>query len=229
MAPQVFFITGTSTGFGYHYVEKCLKEGDKVVATARNSSKLSCPSATAENLLTLDCDVTNQDSINTAFDKALSHFKRIDVVVNNAGYGLSGEFESLSEAQIRTQMEVNYFGLLNVTRKALETMREVNSPPGGRIQQAGRPAELQLDLRPGALRSGRDQQVVDQLGGHGETAPAQRLPHRLPPSAPVGHRRLEAPRGAQRRPNRHRRIAPAVLDRVGHQLAQSVLQHEDVR
>jgi len=135
MAPQVFFITGTSTGFGYHYVEKCLKEGDKVVATARNSSKLSFPSATAENLLTLDCDVTNQDSINTAFDKALSHFKRIDVVVNNAGYGLSGEFESLSEAQIRTQMEVNYFGLLNVTRKALETMREVNSPPGGRIQQ----------------------------------------------------------------------------------------------
>merc|ERR1712119_226429 len=88
-----------------------------------------------QTLLTLDCDVTNQDSINTAFEKALSHFKRIDVVVNNAGYGLSGEFESLSEAQIRTQMEVNYFGLLNVTRKALETMREVNSPPGGRIQQ----------------------------------------------------------------------------------------------
>ena len=54
---------------------------------------------------------------------------------NNAGYGLSGEFESLSESQIRTQMEVNYFGLLNVTRKALEVMREKNSPPGGKIQQ----------------------------------------------------------------------------------------------
>ena len=108
MAPQVFFITGTSTGFGYHYVEKCLKEGDKVVATARNSSKLSFPSATAENLLTLDCDVTNQDSITTAFEKALSHFKRIDVVVNNAGYGLSGEFESLSDEQIRTQVRMTY-------------------------------------------------------------------------------------------------------------------------
>jgi len=56
------------------------------------------------------------------------------VVVNNAGYGLSGEFESLSERQIRTQMEVNYFGLLNVTRKALEVMRE-QKPIGGKIQQ----------------------------------------------------------------------------------------------
>ena len=55
--------------------------------------------------------------------------------MNNAGYGLSGEFESLSEKLIRTQMEVNYFGVLNVTRKALEVMRERNSPPGGRIQQ----------------------------------------------------------------------------------------------
>jgi NAD(P)-dependent dehydrogenase (short-subunit alcohol dehydrogenase family) len=135
MAPQIFFITGTSTGFGYHYVEKCLKEGDKVIATARNSSKLSFPSATPENLLTLDCDVTKQASIDAAFEKSLSHFGRIDVVVNNAGYGLSGEFESLSESQIRTQMEVNFFGLLNVTRKALEIMREKNSPPGGRIQQ----------------------------------------------------------------------------------------------
>jgi NAD(P)-dependent dehydrogenase (short-subunit alcohol dehydrogenase family) len=135
MAPQVFFITGTSTGFGYYYVEKCLKEGDKVVATARNSSKLSFPDATKDNYLALDCDGTKQASIDAAFDKAVSHFGRVDVVVNNAGYGLSGEFESLSEEQIRTQMEVNYFGLLNVTRKALETMREKNSPPGGRIQQ----------------------------------------------------------------------------------------------
>ena len=135
MPPQVFFITGTSTGFGYHYVEKCLQSGDKVVATARNSSKLQFPSATAENLLTLDCDVTNQSSIDAAFAKALSHFHRIDVVVNNAGYGLSGEFESLTDPQIRKQMEVNFFGLLNVTRAALEIMREKNSPPGGRIQQ----------------------------------------------------------------------------------------------
>lgn len=108
MPSQVFFITGTSTGFGRHYVEKCLREGDSVVATARNSSNLSFPSATKDNLLTVDCDVTKQDSIDAAFAKALSHFGRIDVVVNNAGYGLSGEFESLSDEQIRTQVRMTY-------------------------------------------------------------------------------------------------------------------------
>ena len=106
MAPQVFLITGTSTGFGYYYVEKCLKEGDKVVATARNSSKLSFPTATKDNFLAVDCDVTKQASIDAAFAKALAHFGRVDVVVNNAGYGLSGEFESLSEEQIRTQVRM---------------------------------------------------------------------------------------------------------------------------
>lgn len=70
-----------------------------------------------------------------AFDAALKKFGRIDVVVNNAGYGLSGEFESVSERQERTQMEVNFFGLTRVTRKALKIMREVNKPVGGKIQQ----------------------------------------------------------------------------------------------
>ena len=122
-------ITGTSTGFGYELVKKCLTEGDKVAATARNSSKLKFDDTSKENFLAVDCDVTDQKSIDNAFDKALSQFGRIDVVVNNAGYGLSGEFESLSDKQIRTQMEVNYFGLLNVTRKALEVMREKQVSP----------------------------------------------------------------------------------------------------
>lgn len=61
MAPQVFFITGTSTGFGYDYVQKCLDEGDKVVATARNSSKLKFNNATKENYLAVDLDVTSQE------------------------------------------------------------------------------------------------------------------------------------------------------------------------
>lgn len=60
MPGQVFLITGTSTGFGYYYVEKCLKEGDKVVATARNSSKLKFDGTTKDNYLALDLDVTNQ-------------------------------------------------------------------------------------------------------------------------------------------------------------------------
>jgi len=135
MAPQVFFITGTSTGFGYELVKKALAEGDKVIATARNSTKLKFDGATKDNFLAVDCDVTDQKSIDNAFDKALQQFGRIDVVTNNAGYGLSGEFESLSDRQIRKQMEVNYFGLLDVTRKALEVMRDVNKPCGGKIQQ----------------------------------------------------------------------------------------------
>ena len=106
MAPQVFLITGTSTGFGNELVKICLSEGDKVVATARNSSKLKFDGTTKDNFLAVDLDVTEQQSIDNAFEKALSQFGRVDVVVNNAGYGLAGEFESLSEKQIRTQMEV---------------------------------------------------------------------------------------------------------------------------
>lgn len=135
MAPQVFFITGTSTGFGNELVKKALAEGDKVVATARNSSKLKFDGTTKDNFLTVDCDVTSEESIKKAFDAGLKAFGRIDVVCNNAGYGLSGEFESLSDKQIRTQMEVNFFGLINVTREALHVLRDVNKPAGGRIQQ----------------------------------------------------------------------------------------------
>ncbi|CAK3980428.1 NAD(P)-binding protein [Lecanosticta acicola] len=135
MAPKVFFITGTSTGFGAELVKKCLAEGDKVVATARNSSKLKFDGTTKDNFLAVDLDVTDQGSVDKAFDDALKQFSRIDVVVNNAGYGLSGEFESVSEAQARKQMEVNFFGLLHVTRRAMKLMREVNEPQGGLIQQ----------------------------------------------------------------------------------------------
>lgn len=131
--PRVFLITGTSSGFGSDLVDVVLKNGDHVVATARNSSKLSFKGATSENSLLVDLDVTKQDSIDKAFAEAVKKFKTIDVVVNNAGYGLAGEFESVSEQQLRTQMEVNFFGLINVTRKAMEHMRE--SGKGGVIQQ----------------------------------------------------------------------------------------------
>src|ERR1700712_1189664 len=134
MAPRVFLITGTSTGFGNELVKTALSHGEHVVATARNSSKLSFPGSNDSNLLLVDLDVTKKESINAAFEQALKKFGRVDVVVNNAGYGLSGEFESLSDKQIRTQMEINFFGLLDVTRKALETMRE-QKPSGGVIQQ----------------------------------------------------------------------------------------------
>lgn len=81
MAPQVFFITGTSTGFGNELVKKALKEGDKVVATARNSSKLKFDGATNDNFLAVDLDVTDTASVDKAFDAALKKFGRIDVVL----------------------------------------------------------------------------------------------------------------------------------------------------
>ncbi|KAF2818440.1 NAD(P)-binding protein [Ophiobolus disseminans] len=133
MAPRVFLITGTSTGFGEELVKVVLQKGDSVVATARNSSKLSFPDANDSNSLFVDLDVTKKDSIDNAFDAAVKKFKRVDVVVNNAGYGLSGPFETLSEKQIRQQMEINFFGLIDVTRKAMETMRDLKT--GGVIQQ----------------------------------------------------------------------------------------------
>jgi NAD(P)-dependent dehydrogenase (short-subunit alcohol dehydrogenase family) len=134
MAPKVFLITGTSTGFGAELVEICLSSGANVVATARNSSKLSFKNGNDNNLFTVDLDVTSKDSINSAFAAGLKKFGRVDVVVNNAGYGLGGAFETLSDEQIRKQMEVNFFGLIDVTRKGIEVMRE-QKPSGGVIQQ----------------------------------------------------------------------------------------------
>jgi NAD(P)-dependent dehydrogenase (short-subunit alcohol dehydrogenase family) len=136
MAPKVFLITGCSTGFGFDLVNVCIANGQHVVATARKSSALEdqFTGANDSNLFLYDLDVTSQDSIDKAFAAAQTKFGRVDVVVNNAGYGLGGEFESFSDEQIRKQMEVNFFGLVNVTRKAMEVMRD-QKPSGGLIQQ----------------------------------------------------------------------------------------------
>ncbi|KAI4094868.1 MAG: hypothetical protein LQ344_001913 [Seirophora lacunosa] len=102
--------------------------------TARDPSALSFRNTTPENYLPLKLDVTSASDIESAFSSTLEKFKRVDVVVNNAGYGLSGPFEELEEKHVRTQMEVNFFGLMAVTKKAMEVMRE-QRPSGGLIQQ----------------------------------------------------------------------------------------------
>ncbi len=151
--PRVFLITGTSTGFGRHLVQIVIDAGDiaiglspndtipagglhadKLSATARNPSTLSFQNTTPKNYLAVKLDVTSTSDIDNAFSEALSKFGRVDVVINNAGYGLSGPFEELEDKDIRTQMEVNFFGLLNVTKKAMAVMRE-QEPSGGLIQQ----------------------------------------------------------------------------------------------
>jgi NAD(P)-dependent dehydrogenase (short-subunit alcohol dehydrogenase family) len=133
--PRVFLITGTSTGFGNHLVQQVLDKGDIAIATARNPSKLSFTGTSDKNYLALPLDVTDKKSIKDAFAAAFKKFNRVDVVVNNAGYGLAGPFEELSDSQIRQQMEVNFFGLMDVTREALHVMRDEQKPSGGVIQQ----------------------------------------------------------------------------------------------
>lgn len=131
---KVFLVTGTSTGFGYDLIQEVLNRGDIAVATARKSASLKFDKTTEDNYLALDLDVTDPESIKYAFTKAVERFGRIDVVVNNAGYGLAGCFEEYTDEQIRMQMEVNFFGLVNVTREAIATMRR-QKPSGGAIQQ----------------------------------------------------------------------------------------------
>ncbi|KAJ6018699.1 Short-chain dehydrogenase/reductase SDR [Penicillium canescens] len=132
--PKVFLVTGTSTGFGHDLIQEVLNRGDIAIATARNPALLKFENIKEDNYFTLALDVTRPESIKGAFSQAVERFGRIDVVVNNAGYGLTGCFEEYTDEQIRTQMEVNFFGLVNVTREAMATMR-AQEPSGGVIQQ----------------------------------------------------------------------------------------------
>ena len=132
--PRVFLITGCSTGFGANLVQEVIDNGDICVATARKPSALSFKNTSPKNYHAVKLDVTDSGDIQSAFASAIDKFGRIDVVVNNAGYGLSGPFEELADSQIKTQMDVNFFGLIAVTRKAMEVMRD-QKPSGGLIQQ----------------------------------------------------------------------------------------------
>lgn len=134
MPVRVFLVTGTSSGFGKNLVEEILSQGDKVVATTRNKSNLDFERATKDNYVSVVLDVTKKESVDQAFEIALKTFGRLDVVVNNAGFGLCGPFEELDADQISQQMNVNFFGCVNVTRKAMQVMRE-QKPAGGLIQQ----------------------------------------------------------------------------------------------
>src|SRR3954453_12820059 len=123
--PKVWFITGTSKGFGRIWAEAALERGDRVAATARNADTLT-PMAEryGDRVLPLALDVTDQAAIDAAVKRADEHFGRLDVVVNNAGYGLFGTIEEVSERQARDQIETNLFGALWVTKAALPIMRE---------------------------------------------------------------------------------------------------------
>lgn len=126
--PKVWFITGTSKGFGRIWATAALERGDKVVATARNAFTLSeLVERYGESVLPLALDVTDKAAVDHAVATAHDHFGRLDVVVNNAGYGLFGMVEEVSEQQAREQLETNLFGALWVTQAALPILREQGS------------------------------------------------------------------------------------------------------
>lgn len=129
---KIWFITGSSRGIGYQAAQAALAAGDRVVATGRDLAALQTQFAGvgSERLLPLALDVADHAQVQAAVDAALAHFGRIDVLLNNAGYGQLGLFEEISAAAVQQQFATNVFGLYNVTRAVLPAMRHQRS---GRI------------------------------------------------------------------------------------------------
>jgi NAD(P)-dependent dehydrogenase (short-subunit alcohol dehydrogenase family) len=128
MAGKVWFITGTSKGFGRVWAEAALARGDQVTATARNVASLATlVERYADKVAAISLDVTDRNAVASVIKEAHARFGRLDVVVNNAGYGLFGAIEEISEAEARAQMETNLFGALWVTQAALPIMRAQRS------------------------------------------------------------------------------------------------------
>ena len=126
---RVWFITGSSRGFGRELVKAALDNDDHVVATARNPGALSDLAGRygTDHLLALALDVTDVESSKRAVAQTIERFGQLDVVVNNAGYADSAPIEEMPEDEFRAQIETNLFGVVNVTRAALPTLRAQRS------------------------------------------------------------------------------------------------------
>ncbi|MEO8533081.1 MAG: oxidoreductase [Flavobacterium sp.] len=122
---KVWYITGASKGIGRSLVEQLLLQGNKVAATSRQSSALS--DITSENFLPLEVDLTDEKSIAKSLEKTKKAFGKIDVIVNNAGYGIGGALEELSEQEINENFNVNFFAVVKVIQQALPYLRNQRS------------------------------------------------------------------------------------------------------
>ena len=128
MSGKVWFITGTSRGFGREWTIAALDRGDQVAATARDVSTLDdLKQKYGDALLPIALDVNNREADFAAVAQAHDHFGRLDIVVNNAGYGHFGFIEELSEQDARNQIETNLFGALWITQAALPYLRAQRS------------------------------------------------------------------------------------------------------
>lgn len=130
---KIWFITGSSRGLGRSLTEAVLANGDKVVATARKPEQLNeLRKKYPDQLYPLQLDVNNTDQVNASVELAIKHFGRIDVLVNNAGFGITGAAEAFTEEQVRSQLETNLYAPIAITRAVLPHMRKQRS---GRILQ----------------------------------------------------------------------------------------------
>jgi short-subunit dehydrogenase len=127
-SPLVWFITGTSHGFGLELVRVALERGDKVIATSRTPQKVEeVFSHHADRLLALKLDFHDAAQLGKAVASAIAHFGHVDVLVNNAGYGLVGAVEEASEQEISDLFNINFFALLKMTQAILPHFRERRS------------------------------------------------------------------------------------------------------
>jgi NAD(P)-dependent dehydrogenase (short-subunit alcohol dehydrogenase family) len=128
MDNKVWFITGCSTGFGRELAKAVLERGYRAVVTARNPAKVEdIVAGHQDRALVLEVDVTDSVEVDAAVKSAEQHFKRIDVLVNNAGIGYFGAVEESDEAEVRRMFEINFFGLSRMTRTVLPIMRAQRS------------------------------------------------------------------------------------------------------
>jgi NADP-dependent 3-hydroxy acid dehydrogenase YdfG len=125
---KVWFITGSSRGFGRIWTKAALERGDKVAATARNLASIADLNKTyGAQVLTLEVDVTKQDQVAKAIQQAHSHFRKLDVVLNNAGYSLVATIEEAQPDEVKSMYETNIFGTLSVIKAALPLLRKQGS------------------------------------------------------------------------------------------------------
>jgi NAD(P)-dependent dehydrogenase (short-subunit alcohol dehydrogenase family) len=124
---KVWFVTGASKGLGLSLVKTLLNKGYKVAATSRRLTDLNDAVGSNDNFLPLAVNIKDESSVTAAINDTISKFGKIDVVVNNAGYGLLGSLEELSDEEARENFNVNVFGSLNVIRAAMPHLREQRS------------------------------------------------------------------------------------------------------
>jgi NAD(P)-dependent dehydrogenase (short-subunit alcohol dehydrogenase family) len=126
---KVWFVTGANSGIGLGISKAALKAGDRVVATGRKMEKLRAAYADGgtESLVLIELDVTDEARSHAAVAEAVKRFGRIDVLVNNAGYSVMGNFEELTTADVERQLATNFYGVVHVMRAALPVMRQQRS------------------------------------------------------------------------------------------------------